>query len=349
MYETLGPARLAEVIRGLALHGFDGSEMDAAEVIRSRPGSYLPRWIDAGRLASTPPEVVVVFAGHAPASGADLAHPTVARAVRRVIEGNMSATGGELGDGSAVTVPHAGLFGADPATYAPVDGAKVRGSGSVVGRVLDMLGEAKKKKKKMGDSARGGARTGRHFVSSACRDVDVAGDVVGLEEGDEFGHFMRARGDASADTSDVVVICATPSAEADDTARVASLGAELGAFGAFVEALRARGVRHAAVFTAGASAAGPEATNASCEKAKAEEAEKRRSLLFSWKKKEEDPPIGQAAGYVCDDLCKLQTNIVTGLIFFWTVLLCILFGYALMHNLDTPHRFERSKEETDGR
>jgi hypothetical protein len=37
----------------------------------------------------------------------------------------------------------------------------------------------------------------------------------------------------------------------------------------------------------------------------------------------------------------------TGLIFFWTVLLCILFGYALMHNLDTPSRFEQSKEDTD--
>ena len=50
---------------------------------------------------------------------------------------------------------------------------------------------------------------------------------------------------------------------------------------------------------------------------------------------------------MCDALCALQTNIVSALVFFWTLVLAILFGYAMMHNLDTPTRFEKSKEESE--
>ena len=50
---------------------------------------------------------------------------------------------------------------------------------------------------------------------------------------------------------------------------------------------------------------------------------------------------------MCDALCALQTNIVSALVFFWTLALTILFGYAMMHNLDTPTRFEKSKEESE--
>ena len=49
--------------------------------------------------------------------------------------------------------------------------------------------------------------------------------------------------------------------------------------------------------------------------------------------------------HACDALCRLQTNVVTGLVFFWTIVLTVLFGYALMHNLDSPTRFEKSKDE----
>ena len=51
---------------------------------------------------------------------------------------------------------------------------------------------------------------------------------------------------------------------------------------------------------------------------------------------------------VCDDLCQLQTNVVSGLVFLWVITIPVLFGYALMHNLDSPTRFEKSKDD-DGR
>ena len=50
----------------------------------------------------------------------------------------------------------------------------------------------------------------------------------------------------------------------------------------------------------------------------------------------------------CATRCaRLQTNIVSALVFFWTLALAILFGHAMMHNLDTPTRFEKSKEESE--
>ena len=51
---------------------------------------------------------------------------------------------------------------------------------------------------------------------------------------------------------------------------------------------------------------------------------------------------------MCDDLCQLQTNVVSGLVFLWVITIPVLFGYALMHNLDSPTRFEKSKDD-DGR
>ena len=47
-------------------------------------------------------------------------------------------------------------------------------------------------------------------------------------------------------------------------------------------------------------------------------------------------------------VCQLQTNVVSGLVFLWVIALPVLFGYVLMHNLDSPTRFEKSKDD-DGR
>lgn len=379
VYETMGEDGLASLVRGVL--GLDGSS--AADA----PASLLPAWVNADELAREPPEVVFVYQGAQRAVGADLAAAGVAEAVKKVLGGAGAAGANDAGvtagrsktaGGSSVTAPHAGLYGGDAATYSPTASSGEDASGALASRVLSALGDAKRS-----GAAKAG---GRHFVAGACKGSGLVSGweaqnqqeaEAGAEEssawwlkpGDELADFMRRRSGADGTptaAADVVVICApstdaasaSPSAaEEEQRARLASLGDEIGSFAAFVEGLREGGVRHAAVYAAASPSAFAAASSSSsmktclgdlAAKASTEEGHTAgegggRALLFAGAA---SPPPA-APPYVCDDLCKLQTNIVTGLIFFWTVLLCILFGYALMHNLDTPSRFEKSKEETD--
>lgn len=375
VYETLGEAGLESIVRGVL--GMDDPFAAAIDSASAAASSRLPEWINAEELARAPPEVVLVYQGAQPAGGSDLAAPGVAQAVKKV-----TAVG--AGGGSSVTAPHAGLFGADAATYSPtkLNGDEV--SRPISTRLISALGDAE----------RGGATKssgGRRFIAGACDPLGVEqtsagsnGDqststTVWLKEGEEIADFMRHRSSGAAagvaNPADVVVICAPTSAaavsmamneNADDAQRLAYLEAEVGSFASFVEALRENGVRHAAVY-AGNGARGNNNNKVFDEREKAMDAcvgdvaakaagveggvnmmgEGRggRALLFSGAKS--PPPAAAAETYVCDDLCKLQTNVVSGLIFFWTVVIIILFGYALMHNLDCPSKFEKSKEETD--
>ena len=377
VYETFGEAGLEGIVRGVL-------GMDDPFAVAEAAASRLPEWINAEELARAPPEVVLVYQGAQPAGGSDLAAPGVAQAVKKV-----TAVG--AGSGSSVTAPHAGLFGADAATFSPT-----KLNGDEVGRrpISTRLIAA------LGDAERGGAAKnagGRRFIAGACDPLGLEqaggsnGDrststTVWLKEGEEIADFLRHRSSSSSasssSTADVVVICApTPAAAAamamnenEDAERLASLEAEVGSFASFVEALRENGVRHAAVYAgngAGAGAALGKNNNDDDEREKAmdvcigEVAAKAagggedgsmmgegrgggRALLFAPTKKSPPPAATAAAqGYVCDDLCKLQTNVVSGLIFFWTAVIIILSGYALMHNLDCPSKFEKSKEETE--
>lgn len=376
VYETLGEAGLASLVRGVL--GLDDSA--AADT----PASLLPAWVNADELEREPPEVVFVYQGAQRAVGADLAAAGVAEAVKKVLGGageanNAGANAGrtKMAGGSSVTAPHAGLYGGDAATYSPTTSSGEDAGGALSSRVLSALGDAKRS-----GAAKAG---GRHFVAGACKgsglvsgweaqnqqEAEEGGEssVWWLKPGDELADFMRRRSGADgtpAAAADVVVICA-PSTDATSTstsaaatnddgeeeerARLASLGDEVGSFATFVEGLREGGVRHAAVYAAASAASSSSmktclsdlAAKASMEEENTAGEGGGRALLFAGAA---SPPPAPPP-YVCDDLCKLQTNIVTGLIFFWTVLLCILFGYALMHNLDTPSRFEKSKEETD--
>ena len=92
--------------------------------------------------------------------------------------------------------------------------------------------------------------------------------------------------------------------------------------------------------TSGLDSAARAAAETNCVDAIEAETKGRRALL-------QTSGDGEEEGYVCDALCALQTNIVSALVFFWTLALAILFGYAMMHNLDTPTRFEKSKEESE--
>jgi hypothetical protein len=316
-----------------------------------------PSWVDANELEREPPEVVLVFEGSQRAQGsADLAAAGVVGAVRRALSGGGNGSVGNASSSSSVTAPHAGLYGDD--------GGDDTAALSIGARFMSALAEAKRDGKPKA--------SGRHFVAGRCDDEWVTGilgreGAIFLREGDELAGFMRQRSDrGDGDAPDVVVVCASPSAidgggEEDqplpEDERLAMLGEEVDKFASFVEGLRAHGVRHAAMYTAiGVGApARPIDRELTCRGDMAAKASRRtagtaggRALLFtSTSSPPPTPAPPPAPKYVCDDLCKLQTNIVSGLIFFWTVLFTILFGYALMHNLDTPSRFEKSKEETD--
>jgi hypothetical protein len=135
VYETLGSSGLTGLVAGLLGLGAD------AEYSGSIPG-----WVNAEELARAPPQVVLVHAGAASASGKDLASEQVSNSVRKALAGARSA----------VTAPHAALeASAEDAT----------GGASFAARVLGALTKARQ----------GGSKTGGHFVAGECGD-GMAGD-----------------------------------------------------------------------------------------------------------------------------------------------------------------------------
>jgi len=121
-------------------------------------------------------------------------------------------------------------------------------------------------------------------------------------------------------------VCA-PSAAAASPAdeRLAALGADVGAFADFADGLRTSGLRHVAMYAPAVGSLAGAGVDAKC--AADGEEKRRRSLLGIFGAEAEAP--APLPAYVCDDLCVLQTNIVSGLIFFWVVVMCILFGQGL--------------------
>ena len=115
---------------------------------------------------------------------------------------------------------------------------------------------------------------------------------------------------------------------------------DLETFAALAASLRAASVPHAALFL---GAEGPRFESA--EDVAACVAEARGALELSRGRR---ALLQDETEKVCDDLCQLQTNVVSGLVFLWVITIPVLFGYALMHNLDSPTRFEKSKDD-DGR
>jgi hypothetical protein len=166
---------------------------------------------------------------------------------------------------------------------------------------------------------------GRRFVVGECGDAYAGATRL---DGDAVRGYVaarRARLEKTGETEiELVAVC------------------DLDVFADLASSLRAESVPHAAVFFGEGATGEADATSECVERARdAARSEKaklgdfrRRALLLS-----ENPTEA------CDDLCQLQTNVLTGLLFFTTVALTIMFGYALMHNLDSPTRFEKSKEE----
>ncbi|EEH60070.1 uncharacterized protein MICPUCDRAFT_49901 [Micromonas pusilla CCMP1545] len=58
---------------------------------------------------------------------------------------------------------------------------------------------------------------------------------------------------------------------------------------------------------------------------------------------------GAPAAARCDATCQTLAHLASGLVLFWTVLGAVLFGIAMLHNLDTPTMFEPPKEERERR
>lgn len=269
----------------------------------------LPDWVDADALARAPPDAVLVYRGARPATPADLAHPDVAQRLKRALDRA----------GSTVTAPHAALD-LDPSRV-DADAA------SLAARAL-------------ADPA------ARRFVAGAC-DVDDVARSESIQRLDpanpaeDLARRLAAHPHVAGSIPDVIVVCASSDPSA-------SFAEDVDAFDAFAETLRSAGAAHVAILvgdsepstTAEIEPATGAAAAAKCVDAIEAETKGRRALL-------QTSGDGEEEGYVCDALCALQTNIVSALVFFWTLALTILFGYAMMHNLDTPTRFEKSKEETE--
>jgi hypothetical protein len=58
---------------------------------------------------------------------------------------------------------------------------------------------------------------------------------------------------------------------------------------------------------------------------------------------------GAPAAARCDATCQTLAHLASGLVLFWTVLGVVLFGIAMLRNLDTPTMFEPPKEERERR
>ena len=269
----------------------------------------LPDWVDADALERAPPDAVLVYRGARPATPADLAHPDVAQRLKRALDRA----------GSTVTAPHAALD-LDPSR---VDTDVV----SLAARAL-------------ADPA------ARRFVAGACDVDDVARpeSIQRLHPADpaeDLARRLATHPHVAGTIPDVIVVCASSDPSA-------SFAEDVDAFDVFVETLRLANAAHVAVLvggsepstTSGLDSAARAAAETNCVDAIEAETKGRRALL-------QTSGDGEEEGYVCDALCALQTNIVSALVFFWTLVLAILFGYAMMHNLDTPTRFEKSKEESE--
>jgi hypothetical protein len=160
---------------------------------------------------------------------------------------------------------------------------------------------------------------GARFVVGECGDAFAA---AGVETAASSDAFLSRRRTPEAGSADLVVAC------------------DLETFAELAASLRAASVPHAAVFL-GAEGSGfePAENVAACV------AETRGALEL---RRGGRALLQDETEKVCDDLCQLQTNVVSGLVFLWVIALPVLFGYALMHNLDSPTRFEKSKDD-DGR
>jgi hypothetical protein len=160
---------------------------------------------------------------------------------------------------------------------------------------------------------------GARFVVGECGDAFAA---AGVETAASSDAFLSRRRTPEAGSADLVVAC------------------DLETFAELAASLRAASVPHAAVFLGAESSGFEPAENvAACV------AETRGALEL---RRGGRALLQDETEKVCDDLCQLQTNVVSGLVFLWVIALPVLFGYALMHNLDSPTRFEKSKDD-DGR
>ena len=160
---------------------------------------------------------------------------------------------------------------------------------------------------------------GARFVIGECGDAFAA---AGVESAASSDAFLSRRRNKKAGSADLVVAC------------------DLETFTALAASLRAASVPHAALFL---GAEGPRFESG--EDVAACVAEARGALELSRGRR---ALLQDDTEKVCDDLCQLQTNVVSGLVFLWVITIPVLFGYALMHNLDSPTRFEKSKDD-DGR
>ena len=160
---------------------------------------------------------------------------------------------------------------------------------------------------------------GARIVVGECGDAFAAGGVESAASSDVY---LSRRRDKEAGSADLVVAC------------------DLETFAELAASLRAASVPHAAMFLGAEDRSfGPGEDVAACV------AEARRALEL---RRGGRALLQDETEKVCDDLCQLQTNVVSGLVFLWVLALPVLFGYALMHNLDSPTRFEKSKDD-DGR
>ena len=160
---------------------------------------------------------------------------------------------------------------------------------------------------------------GARILVGECGDAFAA---AGVESAASSDAFLSRQRDLEAGSADLVVAC------------------DLETFAGLAASLRAASVPHAALFLGveGEMLDSGEHVAACVAEARGAIELRRggRALLQAETEK------------VCDDLCQLQTNVVSGLVFLWVITIPVLFGYALMHNLDSPTRFEKSKDD-DGR
>ena len=326
-YETLGAPGLARVLSAVLA---PASSEPAAGTLD------LPRWVDAAALAASPPGVVVLH--RAQLAPADLARAPVAAELKRLV----------AAASAAVVAPHA--LARAPATDDASDApdasdldpiARAVASSTRAARVhlvegcedhwrRSLLAETREEKTPLRLAAADAPRDlldARRSSERARGEVDVvlscdAADAPAASsfaerfaseafEGEAAGEGGRGRGRGG----DAWVVAVVPSETAAEVAAEASASCAAEASEALATRRRASANGRALLQTAPPPPA----------------------------------PTSEAPAYVCDATCEAQTNLISGLLFFWTLALGVLFGYALMHNLDTPTRFERSKEETEQR
>lgn len=187
---------------------------------------------------------------------------------------------------------------------------------------------------------------GRRFVAGECGDELGTETFMRLDATDAIGHLRRVlqeTGSSTEHTADLVLLC-------DES--TSSQKSVLSVFADFTQALRTDGVSFAGVFfgTGDGGRDADETEVSSCvQKARLASGELKLVLVSDTQGNSPSRSLLQDdEAPICDDLCQLQTNVISGLVFAWVLVMTILFGYALMHNLDSPTRFEKSKEE-DGR